>query len=89
MITVLLSVLCSVLVVAAFAAGLLIGIRFCNVPKETAPANYASSLTPEEQEELELKRKRKKAEDEAFAVMQGYNQNMVYQMVDSNRSEGM
>ena len=89
MLTVLLSVLCAVMVVAAFAAGLLIGVKFHNKTNKAAPAYSASCLTPEEEEEIELKRKRKKAEDEAFAVMQGYNQNMVYQMVDSSHSEGM
>lgn len=89
MITVLLSTLCSLMVVASFVAGLLLGSRFHKTDKALMPTTSGTDLTPEEKEELELKRKRKKAEDEAFAVMQGYNQNMVYQMLDSNHSEGM
>ena len=89
MVTVLLSVFCALMVVAAFAAGLLIGVRLYEKTKAPAPTYSAPVLTPEEQEILNEKRKRKKAEDEAFALMQGYNQGMVYQMSSSNLNEGM
>ena len=89
MVTVMFSVLCAVMVVAAFAAGLLIGIRLYEKTKAPAPTYSAPVLTPEEQEMLDQKRKRKKEDDEAFAMMQGYNQSIVYQMSSSNRNEGM
>ena len=89
MVTVMLSTLCAVMVVAAFAAGLMIGIRVSEKTKAPSPACSTPVLTSEEQETLDLKRKRKAEDDAAFAMMQGYNQNIVYQMASDNRNEGM
>ena len=88
MINIMLSVLSALMVVGAFAAGLLIGTGRYAKPAEKNSTSSAPDLSQEELELIEAKRKRKQADDEAFAHMMGYNQSMVYNMSSRDYNEG-